>query len=73
MKSLSAFAATVRSYPSRLCGRKKYKEVLCLWSDIGHAPKLQFTIRKDGLGLSAQAFFFYQEDLYTKEKEIGQG
>ena len=46
MKSLSAFAAIERSYPSRLCGRYKYKVSLCLWNYHRTAPRIAIQKRK---------------------------
>lgn len=46
MKSLSAFAAIERSYPSRLCGQQKFKGHLCLWNYHRTAPGIAIQKRK---------------------------
>lgn len=46
MKSVRAFAAIERSYPSRLCGRYKYKVSLCLWNYHRTAPRIAIQKRK---------------------------
>ena len=46
MKSLSAFAAIERSYPSRLCGRYKYKVSRCLLNYHRTAPRIAIQKRK---------------------------